>query len=168
MMIACHIPPPLRNGPVKVCLFSPLYRIVRISSLLSRIVRSFFFSLWSVVVVVFSCNILRLLTVFFLLLFVWYGIPPSFSVCLANGSLLDFLVGSNVFGFSILIPCSGVKLLSLGRSCNSSSVCVDRLSFGFVITLEISAGLFFLSNPRFFLELRVWALLFCCKCRVCR
>ena len=122
-MIACHIPP-LQDGPVKVCLFSPLCRIVRISSLFSRNVRSFFFSLWPIVVVVFSCNILRLLTFFFLLLFVWYGIPSSFSVCLANGSLLDFLIGYSVFGFSILIPCSGVKLLSLGRNCNSSSIFV--------------------------------------------
>ena len=115
---------PLRSGPVKVCLFIPLCRIVRISSLFSRIVRSFSFSVWSVVVVVFSCNTLRLLTVHFFLLFVWYGTPPSFSVCLANGSLLDFLIGSSVFGFSRLIPCSGVKLFSFESSCNSSSMLV--------------------------------------------
>ena len=110
MMTACHITttPPPRSGPVKVCLFSPLCRIVRIS-LFSRIVRSLFFLLWSVVVVVFSCNTLRLLTVFFLFLFVWYGTPPDFSVCLANGRLVDILIGSYVFGFSILVPCSGVK-----------------------------------------------------------
>ena len=84
--------------PVKGCLFIPLCRIVRISSLFSRIIRSFSFSLWSVVIV-FSCNTLRLLTVLFLILFVWYGTPPSFLVCLANGSLLDFLLGSSVFGF---------------------------------------------------------------------
>ena len=72
----------------------------RISSLLSRIGRLFFVLLLSAISTVVSCNKLPLLVSSFLLLLVWYGTPPSFSVCFAKGSLFDLLTGS--IGFSIL------------------------------------------------------------------
>ena len=122
-MADCHIPP-LRSDPVEVSLFSSLGRNDRISSSSFRIVRWFSFSFRSTVVVVFSCNKLRLLIFFFLLFFVWYGTPPIFSVCFAKGNLLDFLTGSGVLGFSIYLLCSGVRLFSFGRSCSSSSMFV--------------------------------------------
>ena len=75
-------------------------RMVRISSLFFRIGRSFSISLLSAVSAVVSCNKLPWLVNVFLLLLMWYGIPPSFSVCFAEGSLLDLLTGS--IGFSVL------------------------------------------------------------------
>ena len=85
---------------MKVCCILLCGRMKRISSLFSRIGRFFFVLLLSVVSAVVSCNRLPLLFSFFLLLLVWYGTPPNFSVCFAKGCPFDLLTGS--IGFSIL------------------------------------------------------------------
>ena len=100
LVVPCRITP-IRSGPVEVCFFFPLNRIDQLSSSFFCIIQCFSSSFLSVSVGVFSCNKLRLLVCFFLLLFLWYGTPPKFSVCFAKGSLLDFLTGSGVLGCPI-------------------------------------------------------------------
>ena len=91
------------KGPVRVCAVLLYDRMKRISSMFFRIER--FSSFLAAVSVAVSCNKLPLLISFFLL-FVQNGTPPSFSVCLAKGSLFDLLTDS--VGFSILFfPLSG-------------------------------------------------------------
>ena len=87
-------------------------RMVRISSLFFRIGRSFSVSFLSAVSAVVSCNKLPWLVNFFLLLLLWYGIPPSFRFVLQKVVYWIFLPVLSVFLFyfsfySYLVPVSG-------------------------------------------------------------
>ena len=85
---------------MEVCCTLLYGRMKRISSLFSCIRRLFFVLFFSFVSTIVFCNELPLLVSFFLLLLVWYGTPPSFSICFAKGTLFDLLTSST--GFSIL------------------------------------------------------------------
>ena len=116
-------------------------RMVRISSLFFGIGRSFSVSFLSAVSAVVSCNKLPWLVNIFLLLLMWYGIPPNFSVCFAKGSLLDLLTGS--IGFSVLF----FSFIATLFRCQVSLLRVElkfifdvdlyRFSFRFLVTFEV-------------------------------
>ena len=115
-------------------------RMVRTSSLFFRIGQSFSISLLSAVSTVVSCNKLPWLVNFFLLLLVWYSIPPSFSVCFAKGSLLDLLTGSIGFSvfFSFIATLFRCQVGFLGMKLEFVlDVDLFRFSFRFVITFEV-------------------------------
>ena len=89
-MTACHIP---SFGVVRWKFVYSLRWAVLIGflrrSLYCTVV---FFSLRSVVSIVFSCNRLRLLVFFFLLLFVWYSTPRNFWFVLRTTVFWIFLL----------------------------------------------------------------------------
>ena len=117
----------IRIGPGKFRWMFLWDRIIRISLSSCRTVRWFSSSNFSVVIGVFSCNRLPLLVNFVLLLLVWYGTPPNFTVRFAKGILLHLLTdisGSLILFFLLCIPWSGVNLFSFWSSCNSSSMLV--------------------------------------------
>ena len=98
---SAHVTFPIfRVCPGEVCLLLLGDRNLRISLSSCRTIRWFLSSVSFVVVALF-CNTIPLVICFFLLILVWYSIPPNLSVCFAKGNLLDLLTGvcGSVFFF---------------------------------------------------------------------